>query len=672
MKPIHVLSFLVFLLTAVTSEAAAAAAAAGGVDDDGGGGGATLTSRRALKELHLPALISETGTSEVVGKGTPRRGRGRGAGGDIDAASEEGDDAADADADADAHETLSTGITKSLIRKTAVDNVVIVTWANNHYRDFARFWISRLRALGKENFMVGAMDAELHAYMRDLGVATWHMGSKGIDKTAVKNDFGWGSQNFHKMGRDKIRLIRDFTKSGVDVLISDIDVAWLRDPTPFFLRYPAADILVSTDMLRSEINIQPDKQGPHMVDGEGLEFHICHAPSNIGIMWFRSTKGSQQLTEEWVRRIEKDDKLWDQNAFNDLKSLDGGCSYTPDGSGLGPGYGGKVMVGVLPVSQFSNGHTFHVQRTHTQVGLAPYAVHNTFQYGGTPGKRHRMREANAWLGDEEVGYFDAPGGYLSYTPHIPSDVDLKQFSERSHPAARDDTFPPIETPSDPIVEAHGKLVTFQLQQMKQAAAVAAALGRVLILPPVLCGLDRVWFPHFGRFPGSQFALPFVCPLDHVINLERLDASKFREYTFLTHPELPEEIRTSVAVVNVEGGDDDERTTTFPHDVKQCHQGPGTGARAKDGEGEKCGWLGLAKDPSVAMRRARITEGQMSPDELKAALGGVRSSKVLHFDSVVPMMRHNQAHRGWEKEYNRVHLVPDAWCCSKSGHRMYTV
>jgi hypothetical protein len=72
-------------------------------------------------------------------------------------------------------------------------------------------------------------------------------------------------------------------------------------------------------------------------------------------MWFRSTKGSQELTEEWVKRIEKDDKIWDQNAFNDLKGLDGGCQYQPDGSGLGPGYGGKVKVGVLPVSQFSNG-----------------------------------------------------------------------------------------------------------------------------------------------------------------------------------------------------------------------------------------------------------------------------------------------------------------------------
>ena len=74
-----------------------------------------------------------------------------------------------------------------------------------------------------------------------------------------------------------------------------------------------------------------------------------------------------------------------------------------------------------------------------------------------------MREANAWLGDEEIGYFDHPGGYLSYTPQIPADVDLKIFTERSHPAARDDTFPPIETTSEAIVEAHAKLVKFQLQ-----------------------------------------------------------------------------------------------------------------------------------------------------------------------------------------------------------------
>jgi hypothetical protein len=54
--------------------------------------------------------------------------------------------------------------------------------------------------------------------------------------------------------------------------------------------------------------------------------------------------------------------------------------------------------------------------------------------------------------------------------------------------------------------------------------------------------------------------------------------------------LPEEIRSSVAVVHVEGGDD--AVLPFPPDVKQCHQGPGTGARSV--EAESCGWLGLSK------------------------------------------------------------------------------
>ena len=137
--------------------------------------------------------------------------------------------------------------------------------------------------------------------------------------------FWWGTKNFHQMGRDKIRLIRDFTRSGVNVLVSDIDVVWLRNPLPFFKRYPVADVLVSSDQLRSETMIESLKQKKFMVDGEGLEFHICHAASNIGIMWFLASRGNQELTTEWVDRIEKDDNLWDQSAFNDLKSLNGGC-----------------------------------------------------------------------------------------------------------------------------------------------------------------------------------------------------------------------------------------------------------------------------------------------------------------------------------------------------------
>ena len=115
----------------------------------------------------------------------------------------------------------------------------------------------------------------------------------------MKKDFGWGSKNFHKMGRDKIRLIHDFTKTGVDVLISDIDVTWMRDPLPFVKRFPDADMLVSTDELRNTTHDQ-DAQLKFLVKGEGLEAHPCSGTANIGMMWFRSTKASQEITKEWV------------------------------------------------------------------------------------------------------------------------------------------------------------------------------------------------------------------------------------------------------------------------------------------------------------------------------------------------------------------------------------
>ena len=56
-------------------------------------------------------------------------------------------------------------------------------------------------------------------------------------------------------------------------------------------------------------------------------------------------------------------------------------------------------------------------------------------------------------------------------------------------------------------------------QLRTALALATVLNRTLILPPLWCGLDRYWAPHAGTLPGSTFKLPFMCPADHVLDLE---------------------------------------------------------------------------------------------------------------------------------------------------------
>lgn len=44
-----------------------------------------------------------------------------------------------------------------------------------------------------------------------------------------------------------------YVVSHIQVIISDVDVMWLRDPIPFFKKFPDADVLTSSDHLTPTI-----------------------------------------------------------------------------------------------------------------------------------------------------------------------------------------------------------------------------------------------------------------------------------------------------------------------------------------------------------------------------------------------------------------------------------
>jgi hypothetical protein len=66
----------------------------------------------------------------------------------------------------------------------------------------------------------------------------------------------------------------------------------------------------------------------------------------------------------------------------------------------------------------------------------------------------------------------------------------------------------------------------------------------------------------GNIPGSKFRKPFICPMDHVLDIEggwfprRFDEQYFgphvdwREYTFLQNPRMPKEVNASRLAVTV--------------------------------------------------------------------------------------------------------------------------
>ncbi|KAK9856777.1 hypothetical protein WJX84_001335 [Apatococcus fuscideae] len=404
-------------------------------------------------------------------------------------------------------------LTEELLRAHARNGTIIAAMSNAGHLDFVLNWAAHLMALNVTSFVVGALDSDMLWEMVDRGIPTFSL-EAGLDK----GDWGWGGQAFIAAGRSRQKIMEIICSLGFSVLMSDVDLVWLRDPLPYMAQWPAADLLVSSDSVVTT------------AEGEGLESASMVLQGNVGVVLARPS--ALAFLQEWGDMMAADPKLWEQAAFNDLVHR-GGSIPDNDYPDLFRGYDQGLSIGTLPVGLFCNGHTNFVQQLPETLGLEPFSLHAIYQYSAEAGKRHRFRESLAWNDPEE--YYDPPGGFVTYEPNVsrllataapaPGSLQLDNFA------------------------GHFDLVNHQLKELRHALAIASALERVLIVPPMWCGADRYWAPHDGRiFPSQLPALPFICPLDHVLDLEAMQKKQpeivfgphihFREYSLLDNPRMP--------------------------------------------------------------------------------------------------------------------------------------
>ncbi|GMH36929.1 hypothetical protein BSKO_04802 [Bryopsis sp. KO-2023] len=499
------------------------------------------------------------------------------------------------------------------MRSIATDNYIIVTWANFHYLDFAVNWVVHLVANNISAFAVGAMDGEILESLVQRRINTFSM-----ESNLTISDFGWGSTAFHAMGRQKVDLIYAFTKMGMNVIIADVDCVWLRNPIDYFKKYQRADILASSDHLASTMK------------DEGLEdWPRASSQANIGVLMMRPKEAVLALVEEWLAVLTENDQLWDQNAFNEIFRKGVGYERNEDPDRLFSAYGDKLMMGILPVALFCSGHTFFVQRMPYTLGLEPYVVHATYQFSGTPGKKHRMRESLLW--NDEPEYFDTPNGFIAFDFDIPDDMLKSSAPEGSNIDISD-------------VQGHFALINHQLRQLRDAFAIATALDRTLIIPQVWCGLDRWWSPHSGRIPGSNFELPFPCPLDHLLDLESIVKGHFsrempedefgpyidiRESSFLRNPRLPESVNATRLVVEV--CEDEDQACK-----KRGHSGGDTSISIPPG---------------------------LNDQQLRETFESAEQNKLIYFSSMLNTFGNFSDASDFEKFQKRTKFYTSIWCCT---------
>ncbi|CAI5503493.1 unnamed protein product, partial [Closterium sp. Naga37s-1] len=429
---------------------------------------------------------------------------------------------------------------REMVEQRQREGVVVVTFANHAFLDFVLNWVRHLTDLGVHNILVGAMDTKfLEALWRE-GVPVFD-----LESGMTSDDPGWGTPVFHAMGREKVTLINVFLSLGVQLLICDTDTVWLRgargraqactsssftpapsgcgpaaqNPLPYMARYPQADVLTSSDhLVRS-------------VDDESLEhWDQAQGAYNIGILHFRPTDPARRFARAWAEQLALDAKVWDQNGFNDLMRQKLGPDVNPDAhDNVFWAFDGSLKLGILPVALFCSGHTYFVQHLYRRVGVEPYAMHATFQFAGTNGKRHRFREAMAFIDPPE--YYDPPGGVLSFVNNIPEE---------------------LLTGGDHSLQTHFSLVNYQLVNLRSALAIATILNRTLVLPATWVRYDRIWFPHPGILDGTDTPQPFLAPADHVVEVQKMlpgalkedefgPAVPIREYSFLDNPRTPQAV-----------------------------------------------------------------------------------------------------------------------------------
>ncbi|KAJ9511362.1 hypothetical protein QJQ45_029767 [Haematococcus lacustris] len=194
-------------------------------------------------------------------------------------------------------------LSKELVASFAKDNTIILTVSD--WRIFQNFvvaaaldqmagvnWMKHLKRLGVENYLVGATDKKTAAF---LGSQGRHPCFKFFEEGPDHSDkeYKYGSEHYVAATWRKVTVVQQIVGWGFNVLHSDVDVVWFRDPLPYMLG-PAlkdVDMAVSTDLV-STGNSKRD---------EGLEVSVHqHVNVNTGVYFVKSTPGGQAFMLAWA------------------------------------------------------------------------------------------------------------------------------------------------------------------------------------------------------------------------------------------------------------------------------------------------------------------------------------------------------------------------------------
>eukprot|EP00966_Prymnesium_polylepis_P016520 380931-Prymnesium_polylepis.1 len=150
---------------------------------------------------------------------------------------------------------------------------------------------------------------------------------------------------------------------------------------------------------------------------------------------------------------------------------------------------GTIVLGVLPLALFTNGHHHFVQNASARLGARPLAVHATYTLDAHDdlAKAQRFREAGLWRADAQAYY---EGRFLALFHSVPPELQATIDAYVTRGASGNN------------IDVHLRALRVYIDELGHALALARTLGRTLVLPRWTCYCDRLWSGsddifHFG-------------------------------------------------------------------------------------------------------------------------------------------------------------------------------
>lgn len=438
--------------------------------------------------------------------------------------------------------------------------LVHVSYVSDGFHQFARNWLQLLRDARakrdeRSNVVMLALDESTDRYCEKYAMPCFGSaelrysggvmatGGTALHRESAQREassVAEAAKALRSIKTLEMKLLLDILERGHDVLVSDADVAWLRDPEDWVREeLRDVDVAASTDCL----NVRVDDDGGCM-----------GAAANTGILYFRPTAAAKKFLQAWISGMETaTDEMTerDQEIFNNLlipEETSEEKTSERRSSVHVRNLAGGVHLASLPMRYFASGHTYFAEQLHKHEGSKqqPFCVHATFQFSQVHGKRQRFREHGLWRIEDDDYY--TQGNFIAMQDELPNVWNATG------------------------VHNHLLAAAWYRASVRNLLALGRVLKRTVILPRITCMCDRYWGHVLPSCKIGFIDPPFVgCPQDHIMNLPAMEkgGADFREWSFLSNPRTPHSVKSSIATVSIGSRSSDAKYSLepFPSDVE---------------------------------------------------------------------------------------------------------